>query len=148
MLCKKNLVGNKVLVKSYLDAKYCENHNQPRLDCIWLDQIRNEVTQKMLQANYKEIKKNVENYVINNSDKQIHKATHDIKKCTQTARGVVRYHQPSCNDSEIGKLAMLITEYLFTKLKLNKQQVVELLNLLKKDVNQYIKLRNLVIKPD
>ncbi|MBX9256891.1 hypothetical protein H1Q63_23690 [Desmonostoc muscorum CCALA 125] len=148
VLCKKNAIGNKVLVKSYLDMKYCESHNQPKTECIWIDQLRNDITKKMLQANYKEVKQKVENFVINNSDVAVNKATYNVAKCTQSARSVVRLHQPSCNDSEIGRLALLITEYIFTKLNLNKSQAVELLKSLKTDVNQYIKIRDLVIKPE
>ncbi|WP_180267542.1 competence protein CoiA family protein [Nostoc linckia] len=145
ILCKKNKIGNKVLVKSYLDAKYCENHNQPKQECIWLDQLRNDITKKMLQANYKEVKQKVENYIVNNSDKQIHIATHKIKKLTQTVRSIIRHHQPSASDSDIGRLAMLITEYLITKLNLNKEQAMDVLMSMKKDVKQYTKLRDLVI---
>ncbi|MDM9583042.1 hypothetical protein [Nostoc sp. GT001] len=148
VLCKKNVIGNKVLVKSYLNEKYCVTHNHPKPECIWLDQLRNDITKKMLQANYKKVKQKVENYVINNSDAQIHKATYDVAKYTQSARSLVRQYQPSCNDSEIGRLALLITEYIFTKLNLNKSQAVELLKSLKTDVNQYIKIRDLVIKPE
>ena len=147
ILCKKNVIGNKVLVKSYLDGKYCESHNQPKPECMWLDQLRNDITKKMLQANYKEVKQKVENYVINNSDTAIHKATYDVGKCTQAARSVIRLHQPNCSDSDIGRLALLITEYMFTKLNLNKSQAVDLLKSLKTDVNQYIKIRDLVITP-
>ena len=148
VLCKKNVIGNKVLVKSYLDSKYSESHNQPKLECIWLDQLRNEITKKMLQANHKEVKAKVENYVVNNSDTAILKATHDVAKCTQLARSVIRLHQPNCSDSEIGRLAMLISKYIFTKLNLNKLQAIGLLQSLKTDVNQYIKLRDLVITPE
>ncbi|WP_180277324.1 competence protein CoiA family protein [Nostoc sp. 'Peltigera malacea cyanobiont' DB3992] len=147
VLCKKNVIGNKVLVKSYLNSKYCESHNQPKPECIWLDQLRNDITKKMLQANYKEVKRKVENYVINNSDTAIHKAERDVNKCTQSARSVIRLYQPSCSDSDIGRLALLITEYILTKLNLNKSQAVDLLKSLKTDVNQYIKIRDLVITP-
>lgn len=94
------------------------------------------------------IKQNVENYIINNSDKLIHKAEYDVKKCCQQARAAVRKHQPNASDSDISRLAFLITEYIFTKLNLNKSQAVGLLKTLKDDEQQYNKLRDMVITPE
>ncbi|MBD2247215.1 hypothetical protein [Nostoc sp. FACHB-888] len=148
VLCNKVLQGNKIVVKSQLNQSYMLDHNQPKTECIWLDQLRNDITKKMLQSNAQHVKTTVENYVVNNSDSQIHKAVHDVKKLQQSARSAVRQHQPSASDSDIARLAMLITEYIVTKLNLNKSQAVDLLMNLKKDVNQYIKIRDLVIKPE
>ncbi|MBD2362969.1 hypothetical protein H6G36_17560 [Anabaena minutissima FACHB-250] len=144
ILCTKELVGQKEIVISCLDSKYMIN-NQVKSDCVWLDQIRLDITKKMLQANVHQIKTNIDNYVINNSDSAIHKAVRDIKKVTQGIRSVIRQHQPGIDNSNCNRLALLISKYIFTELSLNKSQAVELVKSLKTNVNNYVKLRDKVI---
>ncbi|MBD2470670.1 hypothetical protein [Nostoc sp. FACHB-145] len=96
----------------------------------------------------KTIKQNVENYVINNSNKAILKAEHDVKKCNQYARATVRKWQPNASESDVTRLAFLIIEYIFTKLNLNKYDAIGLLQKLKHDEQAYTKLRDMVITPE
>ncbi|MBH8563744.1 hypothetical protein I8748_16360 [Nostoc sp. CENA67] len=148
VLCKKVNIGNKVIVKSSLNQTFMNGHNSPKPECLWLEQLRNDITKRMLQANKEQIKQNVENYIVNNSDKTILKAEHDVKKCNQYSRATVRKWQPNATDSDITRLGFLICEYIFTKLNLNKYDAIGLLHKLKHDEQAYIKLRDTVITPE
>ncbi|MEH2374407.1 competence protein CoiA family protein [Nostoc sp.] len=143
-----NKITNKIVMEAFIEAYQKSLECSVKLPNTTIDNYHRYAQFKLTEANSEHVKTTVENYIVNNSDAQIHKATHDVKKCQQSARSVIREHQPSASDSDISRLAMLITEYIFTKLNLNKSQAVALLSNLKQDVNQYIKIRDLVIKPE
>ncbi|BAT55136.1 hypothetical protein NOS3756_41140 [Nostoc sp. NIES-3756] len=173
VLCTKQYLGEKHLIKTHLNPEFIDEKNHVKAGYEWLEEVRIQITYKMLKPNAKLIinklnnntlhrEYNVENYVINESDKSILKAEHDVKKCQQSARSAIRQHQGTItvineygtittkltSEADISRLAFLMCEYIFTKLNLNKSQAVDFLKLIKNDVNQYVKLRDTVITPE
>lgn len=161
VLCTKKYLGEKHLIKTHLNPDFIDENNHIKKGYEWLEEVRIQITSKMLKPNAKLITRklrilyigkyredNVENYVINNSDKAILKAEHDVKKCNQYARATVRKWQPNATDSDITRLGFLICEYIFTKLNLNKFDAIGLLHKLKHDEQAYTKIRDKVITPE
>lgn len=151
VLCERRLLGNKIVVETYLNPNYMQTKNgkqQPKQGCEWLDQLRIAMQKKMLQANASQVKEKVDNYIANNSDESIKIAEYKVKKACQLARSVIRLYdeilskvenKELLNESEVGRLALDMTKYCFTTLELNKHEHLAMFQEFKSGLNSFLK---------
>lgn len=125
VLCRKKTLSEKIVIKTYLNHEFIEKDNDLKDSYKWLDQIRVQLTAKMLQSNSSTIANKINNPELNSEAKEkLAKAKHSLKALLRTIKKVVKQFNANATEVQIIELSNAIAEYMICKLNLTRYDII------------------------
>lgn len=124
VLCSKKTKGEKIVIKTYLNHDFFDKNNNVKDGCQWLDQIRVQLTAKMLQSNASTIAKKLNDLdSLKDYEYKVKQVKSSLKTLLRTI-AIIKKFNPDMSDDELKELSPVISEYMICKLKLSRYDIL------------------------